>query len=77
MCDKLLDSTGFTTDSLKGRVTIAKDDGWIEFKISRVQPADGGYYRCLMVENQQIYSDYIVELSGKCNCSQTVLPHVS
>ncbi|XP_011620245.2 uncharacterized protein isoform X2 [Takifugu rubripes] len=62
-CDFLLDSTGFTSDSLKGRVTIAKDDGWIEFKISHVRSEDAGYYRCMVVGFQHVYLDYYVELS--------------
>ncbi|TNM87171.1 hypothetical protein fugu_007401 [Takifugu bimaculatus] len=62
-CDFLLDSTGFTSDSLKGRVTIAKDDGWIEFKISHVRSEDAGYYRCMVVGFQHVYFDYYVELS--------------
>lgn len=72
-CDKLLDSTGFTSDSLKGRVHITKGDGWIEFEISNVQDQDAGDYRCLVTEVQhQIYQDYKVELSGKCNCNSFV-----
>ncbi|XP_056897720.1 uncharacterized protein LOC130530504 isoform X2 [Takifugu flavidus] len=62
-CDFLLDSTGFTSDSLKGRVTIAKDNGWIEFKISHVRSEDAGYYRCMVVGFQHFYFDYYVELS--------------
>lgn len=69
-CDKLLDSTGFTSDSLKGRVQFTKGNGWIEFEIFNVQDQDAGDYRCLVTEvQQQIYQDYNVELSGKCNCS--------
>nr|XP_046252547.1 uncharacterized protein LOC124063193 [Scatophagus argus] len=63
-CYKLLDSTGYTCDLLKGRVTITKNDGWIEFKISNVQLADGGYYRCIVLGTQnRVYSDYYVEVS--------------
>lgn len=72
-CDKLLDSTGFTSDSLKGRVQITKGDGWIEFKISDVLDRDAGNYRCSVTEVQHLYyHDYTVELSGKCN-NQTIL----
>lgn len=64
-CGKLLDSTGFTSDSLKGRVQITADDGWIEFKICNVQDGDAGTYRCLVTEVQhQLYRDYTFELSG-------------
>lgn len=65
LCDKLLDSTGFTSDSLKGRVQITEDDGWIEFKICDVQDSDAGNYRCLVTEVQHLlYRDYKFELSG-------------
>lgn len=64
---------GFTSDSLKGRVTIAKDNGWIELKISHVRSEDAGYYRCMVVGFQQLYSDHFVELSGKCTRSQLCL----
>lgn len=72
-CDQLLNSNGFTSDSLKGRVTIAKDDGWIEFKISHVRAEDAGYYRCMVLGFQHVYLDYFVELSGKCTRSQLCL----
>lgn len=65
-CYKLLDSTGYTCDSLKGRITKTENDGWIEFKISNVRFMDGGYYRCIVLGTQnRIYSDYYVEVSGK------------
>lgn len=65
-CYKLLDSTGFTCDLLRGRVAITENDGWIEFKISNVQFVDGGYYRCFVLGTQnRVYSDYYVEVSGK------------
>lgn len=64
-CYKVLDSTGYTCDLLKGRVTKTEDDGWVEFKISNVQYVDGGYYRCFVLGTQNhIYSDYYVEISG-------------
>lgn len=69
-CDKLLDSTGYTSVSLQGRVQITEGDGWIEFTISNVQDQDAGDYRCLVTEVQhQLYEDYMVKLSGKCNRS--------
>ncbi|KAF3696810.1 hypothetical protein EXN66_Car012488 [Channa argus] len=62
-CQKLLDSTGYTCDLLKGRVTKTEDDGWIEFKISNVHFVDRGYYRCFVLGTQNhIYSDYYVEV---------------
>lgn len=65
-CYKLLDSTGFTCDLLRGRVTKTERDGWIEFKISNVQFVDGGYYRCIVLGTpNRIYRDYYVEVSGK------------
>lgn len=65
-CYTLLDSTGYAYDSLKGRVTITKSDGWIEFEISKVQFVDGGYYRCSVLGTQDhVYRDYYVEVSGK------------
>lgn len=64
-CDKLLDSTGFTSDSLKGRVQITEEDGWIEFKFCNVQDSDAGNYRCSVTEVQHLlYHDYTIELSG-------------
>lgn len=69
-CDKLLDSEGYTADSLKGRVEITKGDDWIEIKICNVQDQDAGNYRCLVTDVQhEVYEDYTIELSGKCNCS--------
>ncbi|XP_076598129.1 uncharacterized protein LOC143327579 [Chaetodon auriga] len=62
-CYKLLDSTGYTCDLLKGRVTKTENDSWIEFKISNVRFEDGGYYRCSVRGTQNhIYSDYYVEV---------------
>lgn len=69
-CYKLLDSTGYTCDLLKGRVTKTENDGWIEFKISNVRFVDAGYYRCIVLGTQnRIYSDYYVEVSGKQSCN--------
>lgn len=69
-CVTLLDSAGFISDSLKGRVKITKGDGWIEFKIANVQDQDAGDYRCAVTEVQHLlYHDYNVKLSGKCKCS--------
>ncbi|GAA6222843.1 uncharacterized protein LOC108876568 [Lates japonicus] len=63
-CYKLLDSTGYTCELLRGRVTKTENDGWIEFKISNVQFVDRGYYRCIVLGTQNhIYSDYYVEIS--------------
>lgn len=64
-CYTLLDSRGNTCDLLRGRVSITERDGSIEFKISNVQFADAGYYRC-GVPRAHIYSDYYVEVFGKC-----------
>ncbi|XP_054905331.1 uncharacterized protein LOC129372232 [Poeciliopsis prolifica] len=62
-CYKVLDSAGYTCDSLRGRVTTTKEDGWIEFRISNVQVGDAGYYRCAVLGSQnRIYSDYYVEV---------------
>ncbi|XP_034552219.1 uncharacterized protein LOC117821816 [Notolabrus celidotus] len=62
-CYKLLDSTGYTCDLLKGRVTKMENNGWIEFKISNVQFVDGGYYRCIVLgADNRIYRDYFVEV---------------
>ncbi|XP_041802576.1 uncharacterized protein LOC121613303 [Chelmon rostratus] len=62
-CYKLLDSTGYTCDLLRGRVAKTEKDGWIEFKISNVRFDDGGYYRCSVLGTQnRIYSDYYVEV---------------
>lgn len=72
-CYFLLDSRGFTSASLKGRVTIASGDGWIEFNISQVRSEDAGYYRCHVVGVQYVYLDQLVELSGKCTRSQLCL----
>ena len=65
-CYPLLDSTGYTYDSLKRRVRITKRDGWIEFEISKVQSEDRGYYRCYVLGTENhLYRDYYIELSGK------------
>lgn len=65
-CHTLLDSTGYTCDLLKGRVTKTENDGWIEFKISNVHFGDAGYYRCIVLGTQNhIYTDYYVEILGK------------
>lgn len=67
-CFKLLDSTGYTCEILKGRVTKTENDGWIEFKISNVRSLDRGYYRCIVL-GSHIYHDYYVEVSGKYSIS--------
>lgn len=73
-CDKLLDSTGFTTESLAGRVEIKNGDGWIEFRIINVQPEDAGLYRCVVMGFQQhAYQDFKIKLFGECNHVQTSL----
>lgn len=62
----LLDSAGYTCDHLRGRVTKREEDGWIEFQISNVHLAYAGYYRCAILgAQQQIYSDYYVEVFGE------------
>ncbi|XP_040915807.1 uncharacterized protein LOC121196603 isoform X2 [Toxotes jaculatrix] len=74
-CYKLLDSTGYTCELLRGRVTKTERDGWIEFKISNVQFVDGGYYRCIVLGTQNpIYSDYYVEVSASKHHSQSQPP---
>ncbi|KAG7520062.1 hypothetical protein JOB18_021943 [Solea senegalensis] len=67
-CFKLLDSTGYICSFLKGRVTKAERDGWIEFKISNVQFQDGGFYRCIVLGTPApIYRDYYVEIAEATN----------
>ncbi|XP_026187364.1 uncharacterized protein LOC113145164 [Mastacembelus armatus] len=74
-CYKLLDSAGYTCDSLKGRVTKTEKDGWIEFKISNVQLLDRGYYRCIVLGTpNQIYNDYYVEVSDASNHNSQFQP---
>ncbi|XP_047433577.1 uncharacterized protein LOC125003618 [Mugil cephalus] len=60
-CYSLLDSIGNTCELLRGRVTVTERDGCTEFKISNVQFADAGYYRC-GVPGAHIYADYYVEV---------------
>lgn len=72
-CYTLFNSAGLTFFPLKERVLITKGDSWIEFKISNVQDQDAGYYRCLVTGDPQLYQDYWVTLSGKCNRSWTIL----
>lgn len=65
-CYRLLDSAGFTCDELKGRVTKREGNGWIEFQISDVHMANSGFYRCgILGAQNQIYSDYFVEVLGE------------
>ena len=68
----MVDNRGFVCDLLKGRVTNAQSDGWIEFKIWNAQLVDTGYYRCIVVGTENhIYKDYYVEISGKeCKIGQ-------
>ncbi|KAM7404627.1 hypothetical protein PAMP_011959 [Pampus punctatissimus] len=73
-CYKLLDSTGYTCELLRGRVTKTERDGWIEFKISNVQFVDGGYYRCIVLGTQNHYSDYYVEVSASSHHSESQPP---
>ncbi|XP_039460265.1 uncharacterized protein LOC120435221 [Oreochromis aureus] len=63
-CYRLMDSSGYTCELLKGRVTKIEKDGWIEFRISNVQFVDGGFYRCVVLGTpNHIYRDYYVEVS--------------
>ncbi|KAM7412033.1 hypothetical protein PAMA_021822 [Pampus argenteus] len=73
-CYKLLDSTGYTCELLRGRVTKTERDGWIEFKISNVRFVDGGYYRCIVLGTQNYYSDYYVEVSASSHHSESHPP---
>nr|XP_015823234.2 uncharacterized protein LOC107390810 [Nothobranchius furzeri] len=62
-CYQLLDTSGFTCDLLRGRVTITEEIGWIEFEISNVQTSDAGYYRCGILEAPNyVYRDYYVQV---------------
>ncbi|XP_029011584.1 uncharacterized protein LOC114858472 [Betta splendens] len=77
-CYRLLDSTGYTCDLLRGRVTKTEKDGWIEFKISNVQVVDGGYYRCFVLGSfNPIYSDHYVEVSEASFHHSRSLPPVT
>ncbi|MED6274982.1 hypothetical protein CHARACLAT_021797 [Characodon lateralis] len=74
-CYKLLDSSGYTCDSLRGRVTTTEKNGWIEFEISNVQVDDAGYYRCGVLGTQtQIYADYYVEVFASDHNGQSQPP---
>lgn len=65
-CYRLMDSSGYTCELLKGRVTKIENDGWIEFRIANVQLVDGGFYRCVVLgAPNHIYRDYYVEVSGE------------
>uniref|UniRef100_A0A1A7YEB4 Modular domain immune-type receptor n=1 Tax=Iconisemion striatum TaxID=60296 RepID=A0A1A7YEB4_9TELE len=60
---QLLDSSGYTCDMLRGRVTITEQNGWIEFEISNVQTSDAGYYRCgILGAQNHIYRNYYVQV---------------
>lgn len=61
----MLDTLGYTIDFFRGRVTKTESDGWIEFKISKAQIQDAGYYRCQVVGMQYMYMDYNVQITGK------------
>ncbi|XP_054641981.1 uncharacterized protein LOC129187105 [Dunckerocampus dactyliophorus] len=64
-CHALLDSTGYTNNFLRGRVTKIETKSWIVFSISRVRILDGGYYRCaVMGAPSYIYADYSFQVSG-------------
>lgn len=65
-CYRLLDSAGYTCDSLRGRVRKTEMYGLVEFEISNVQLVDAGFYRC-RVQGTPVYSDYYIEVFGK-NC---------
>ncbi|XP_053705998.1 uncharacterized protein LOC128749972 isoform X2 [Synchiropus splendidus] len=55
----LLDSSGFTHDTLRGRVTQTETATSIEFKISHARLQDTGYYRCYV---HTLYQDYHVRV---------------
>ncbi|XP_077438474.1 uncharacterized protein LOC144061673 isoform X2 [Vanacampus margaritifer] len=58
-CQTLLDSTGYTADFLRGRVSLTETNSWIEFKVTRVRMGDGGYYRCVLLGTPvYIYADH-------------------
>ncbi|XP_060929925.1 uncharacterized protein znf335 [Limanda limanda] len=59
ICFPLLDSTGYTYELLRGRVTKTEGDGWIEFKILNVTLEDAGYYRCSLLEKPDIIFIYM------------------
>nr|XP_019944814.1 PREDICTED: uncharacterized protein LOC109630828 isoform X2 [Paralichthys olivaceus] len=61
-CFKLMDSTGYACELLRGRVTITENDGWIEFKISNMRFVDAGFYRCFVLDTY-IYTDYYIEVT--------------
>lgn len=63
-CYRLLDSAGYTCDSLRGRVGQTEMNALVEFEISDVQLGDAGFYRC-RVQGTPVYSDYYVEVFGK------------
>ncbi|XP_077370317.1 uncharacterized protein LOC144014382 [Festucalex cinctus] len=58
-CQTVLDSTGYTADFLRGRVSVTETDSWIEFKVTRARMGDGGNYRCALLGTPvNIYSDH-------------------
>ncbi|XP_053280482.1 uncharacterized protein LOC128442192 isoform X2 [Pleuronectes platessa] len=69
-CYPLLDSTGYTYELLRGRVTQTEGDGWIEFKISNVTLQDAGYYRCSVLE-----TPYIVYINTFLEVTESSIPH--
>ncbi|XP_035016210.2 uncharacterized protein LOC118111604 [Hippoglossus stenolepis] len=72
ICYPLLDSTGYTYELLRGRVTKTEGNGWIEFKISNVRLEDAGNYRCFVSGTpNHIYSDKFFEVT------ESSIPHTS
>ncbi|XP_061540916.1 uncharacterized protein LOC133406961 isoform X2 [Phycodurus eques] len=64
-CQTLLDSTGYTADFLRGRVSVTETNSWIEFKVARVRTGDRGYYRCVLLGTPvYIYADHRFRVSG-------------
>ncbi|XP_061694610.1 uncharacterized protein LOC133510569 [Syngnathoides biaculeatus] len=64
-CQTLLDSTGYTADFLRGRVSVTQTNSWIEFRVARARIGDGGYYRCVLLGTPAyIYADHRFHVSG-------------
>ncbi|XP_061158632.1 uncharacterized protein LOC133170017 [Syngnathus typhle] len=64
-CQTLLDSTGYTADFLRGRVSFTETNSWIEFKVAQAQTEDEGYYRCVLLgAPAYIYADHWLYVIG-------------
>ncbi|XP_053280480.1 uncharacterized protein LOC128442191 [Pleuronectes platessa] len=70
ICYPLLDSTGYTHELMRGRVTKTEGNGWIEFKISNIRLQHAGNYRCFVLEAPyHIYIDKFFEVE------ESSIPH--